>query len=125
MSPKPASFEEYLATVSSEQREVMVELRRVIAAAAPGAELTISYSMPCFKLDGHVLVFFAAWKKHYSLYPVTEAMETEHAAELAGYNTSGKGTVQFPANQPVPYDFVAKLVKTRINELDRKGKLSR
>jgi uncharacterized protein YdhG (YjbR/CyaY superfamily) len=96
----------------------------VIRAAAPGAVLTISYGMPTFKLEGHGLVYFAAWKNHYSLYPVTEAMESEHAAELESYQTSGKGTVQFSAKKPLPYDFVARLVKTRIEELEREGKLS-
>lgn len=124
MSPKPADFDEYLSTLTPEQQEVVQELRSVIRAAAPGAVLTISYGMPAFKLDGHGLVYFAAWKNHYSLYPVTEAIESEHAAELESYQTSGKGTIQFSAKKPLPYDFVARLVKTRIEELEREGKLS-
>jgi uncharacterized protein YdhG (YjbR/CyaY superfamily) len=122
MNAKPADFDEYLASLAPEQREVISEMRRVIAAAAPEAELTISYDMPTFKLNGHGLVYFAAWKKHYSVYPVTEAIETEHAAELENYKTSGKGTIQFPAAEPIPYEFLTRLVKTRVAELEREGK---
>jgi uncharacterized protein YdhG (YjbR/CyaY superfamily) len=121
MSPKPANTEEYLATLTGEQRAVVEELRVVVRGAAPGAEEGFSYGMPLFRLDGKPLVWYAAWKKHYSLYPLSAAMLRAHAADIEGYETS-KGTIRFPGSRPLPLDLVKKLVAARIAELRENGK---
>lgn len=121
MADKPTTIDEYLASLSKEQRAALEKLRRTISAAAPRAEESISYGLPTFKLDGRPLVYFAAWKHHYSLYPLTSAMLRVHAADLKGYETS-KGTIRFPATKPLPYGLVSKLVKTRIAELKHRSR---
>ena len=115
MSAKPANTDEYLATLTGEQRAVVESLREVIRGAAPGAEEGFSYGMPLFRLGGKPLVWYAAWKKHYSLYPLSATMLQAHAADIEGYETS-KGTIRFPASRPLPFDLVKRLVAARAAE---------
>lgn len=118
MGDRPATLDEYLATLSSGQRAVLDGLRGAICDAAPGAEEGFSYRMPRFTLGGRPLVWYAAWKRHYSLYPIGAAALHAHAAEAQGYEHS-KGTIRFPASRPVPYELVRKLVQARVAELQQ------
>jgi uncharacterized protein YdhG (YjbR/CyaY superfamily) len=120
MADKPTNTEEYIATLTDDQRAVVEKLRQVIRGAAPGAEDAFGYGMPALKLDGQPVFWMGAWKRHYSLYPLTAGLQREHGAELQGYEAH-KGTIRFPANQPLPYDLVAKLTTTRVAEL-REGR---
>ena len=111
----------YIGSLSADSRREIKKLRAAIRAAAPGAVQGRSYGIVAFKLDGRVVVYFAGWKEHTSLYPLTAAMRRAHAAELKGYTTS-KGTVRFPLDEPLPTAFVKRLVKTRLAEMRAKGK---
>jgi uncharacterized protein YdhG (YjbR/CyaY superfamily) len=118
----PTSVEEYLAALPEGPRAALEKLRKTIMAAAPGATETISYQMPAFKDHGRFLVSYAAFKNHCSLFPASKAVLEELGEELKPY-FSGKGTIRFQADKPLPDALVKKIVKVRIEEnaADRHG----
>jgi len=122
MSTKPQNIDEYLATLSEEQRKALEKLRKAIKSAAPKAEECISYQIPGFRLNGRMLVSFAAWANHCAFYPGSYPLEV-HKKELKDYDTS-KGTLRFPLNKPLPALLVRKLVKARIEQNAAKQKVA-
>jgi uncharacterized protein YdhG (YjbR/CyaY superfamily) len=111
----------YLAKLPPKTRREVRKLRTIIRAAAPGAEEHFSYGIPGFRLDDKTLVWYAGWKEHTSLYPITEALRKANAKALDGYAQS-KGTVRFPLDEPLPEALVRRLVKGRVAELRTRGK---
>jgi uncharacterized protein YdhG (YjbR/CyaY superfamily) len=111
----PTSVEDYLAALPEAQRAALEKLRKTIRAAAPEATETISYQMPAFRLHGRFLVSYAAFKDHYSLFPASAKVLEVHGDQLKPY-FSGKGTIRFAADKPLPAALVKKVVKTRIEE---------
>ena len=112
----PTTVEEYLAALPEGRRAPLGELRKTVRAAAPDATETIAYSMPAFRSHGgQFLVSFAAYKSHYSLFPASGAVVQALGEELAPY-LAGKGTIRFPADQPLPLSTVSKVVKIRLAE---------
>ena len=110
MAAKPRTIDEFLATLSKDQRAALQRLRRIIRAAAPKAEERISYGVPAFYQDG-LLVAFGATPNHCSFYPGTAL--AAFGDELRGYDTS-KGTIRFQADKPLAAALVRKLVKVRL-----------
>jgi len=115
--PKPQTIDDYLAAVPPDKRAALQKLRKMIHAAAPKAVECISWQLPCFRLNGKLLVAFGAAKNHCSLYPMSSATVAAHKFDLKDYATS-KGTIRFQPNNPLPAALVRKLVKARIAEND-------
>ena len=113
---KHASVDDYMAGLPDDRRSVMEDLRRTIRAAAPDATEAIAYNMPAFRLDGRFFVSYEAFKHHYSLFPWSDAMVEELGEELRPYAV-GKGTIRFPADEPIPLDLVTRIVEIRNREV--------
>ena len=114
MATTPATIDDYLAPLGDAQRAALEQLRKAVRSAAPEAQECISYRLPTFRLGGRMLVSFGAAANHCAFYPGAFPIET-HKDELRAYDTS-KGTIRFPATNPLPAALVRKLVKTRIAE---------
>jgi uncharacterized protein YdhG (YjbR/CyaY superfamily) len=125
MPTKPTTIDEYLASVTAEQRAALEKIRKAIRAAAPKAEEGISYGLAAFRLDGKPLVAFGARPGHCAFYPMSATTVAALRDDLAGYDTS-KGTIRFAANKPLPAALIRKLVKARIAEnANQRGKYGR
>jgi uncharacterized protein YdhG (YjbR/CyaY superfamily) len=110
-STAPRTIDEYIAGFPKDVQGTLRKVRTTIRKAAPGAQETISYQIPTFKLNG-MLISFAAFRKHIGLYPAPSGSERFNR-ELAAYRTS-KATVKFPLDKPVPYALVTRIVKLRV-----------
>jgi uncharacterized protein YdhG (YjbR/CyaY superfamily) len=109
------SVDEYIATHPEDVQVVLQRVRGAIREAVPGAEEVISYQIPAYKLHGGIVVYFAGWKQHYSVYPATERVVKEFEDELLPYEVS-KGTIRFPLSQPVPVKLIERIAKVRAEE---------
>lgn len=115
---KPKSTDEYISNFPAATQIILQEVRETIKNAAPNANESISYGMPAYKLNGKALVYFAGYKNHIGFY-ATPTGHAEFTEELAKYK-QGKGSVQFPINEPMPLDLITKIVKFRISEVLKK-----
>ena len=105
----------YLAAQPDDVRVTLEKVRATVTSAVPKGTEAISYGIPTLKLDGRAVVWYAGFKNHCSLFPVTNAVRKELADELGRYETS-KGTLRFPIGKPPSARFIRKLVRTRIAE---------
>jgi uncharacterized protein YdhG (YjbR/CyaY superfamily) len=112
--PKKAKdIDSYISQFPPDVQAILEKVRTTIGNAAPEAKETISYLMPAFKLHG-MLVYFAAWEKHIGLYP---PISGDKALEKAVARYAGpKGNLQFPLDQPIPYDLIERIVKLRVKQ---------
>ena len=110
----PKNIDEYIARFPHDVQEILEKIRMTIRKAATDAEETISYQMPTFALKGQYLVYFAAFKKHIGFYPAPIGI-AEFTEDLSVYE-SGKGTLKFPFDKPIPFDLISKIVKFRVTE---------
>ncbi len=112
---RPNSVDEYVAALPEDRRAVLEALRQTIRAAAPEATELISYQMPTFKTHGQFLVSYASWKRHFSLYPASDAV-VEACGDALEPFLVGQGTISFRADNMLPADLVTKIVEVRFAE---------
>ena len=112
---KPKDIDEYISRYPPETQEILEQIRATIKKVVPQAEETISYGIPTFNLNGTYLIYFAAFKKHIGVYPVPRTID-QIDKKFSAYKTSGKGTVQFPLNKPIPLNLITKLVRFKVKE---------
>jgi uncharacterized protein YdhG (YjbR/CyaY superfamily) len=110
-----ASVNEYISVQPEAAREALQLVRSTIRKALPGAEEVISYKMPAYKLNGGIALYFAGWKRHYSLYPAGEHLVAAFKDQLALYEVS-KGTIRFPLCEPIPVKLIERIAKFRAGE---------
>ena len=113
------SVDDYIALQPEAVRGLLERVRSTIRKAVPEAEESISYQIPTYKLPGGPLIYFAGWKKHYSLYPVSAQLIGALGEDL-GAREVEKGTIRFPLDEPVPVKLITRIVKYRAKEVARK-----
>jgi uncharacterized protein YdhG (YjbR/CyaY superfamily) len=109
------TVDEYISQQPEAAQTILKRVRQAIRKALPGGEEVISYKIPAYKLHGGVVLYFAGWKKHYSLYPAGERLVAAFKDELASYEVS-KGTIRFPLSEPVPLRLIERIAKFRAKE---------
>lgn len=112
---KYIDVDDYIAKARPDVQDILERIRALVKKAVPDAVESISYGMPGYKLNGQPLVYFAAYDKHIGVYATPQSHEA-FAEQLAGYK-QGKGSVQFPLDQPIPYDLIEKMVAYNAEQL--------
>jgi uncharacterized protein YdhG (YjbR/CyaY superfamily) len=116
-----AAVRSYIARQPDKARAALKAIRTAIKAAAPRGDEVISYGIPAYCVNERVLIYYAGWKNHVSLYPMTPAIRRAFAAEIKGLKVA-KGTIQFPLTKAIPAVLVRKLVRARVAELKARGR---
>ncbi len=115
-----SAVDDYLAAAPEDKQATLKKLRRTIKAAAPKASESLSYGIVGYKLRRKAVAYFGYWKAHYALYGLGSRVTKAHAAELKPYLQT-KGTIQLPADKPLPYALVTRMVKARVAEIEEAG----
>jgi uncharacterized protein YdhG (YjbR/CyaY superfamily) len=113
--------DDYLAKVLPQQRAALDRLRLQLHRLLPDADETISYGMPAFKIGDRAVVWFAGWKAHCSIYPLTASFLRSHADELKGFRRT-KGSLHFTPDKPVPDTLLAALVRERLADVEHESR---
>jgi uncharacterized protein YdhG (YjbR/CyaY superfamily) len=116
------SVDEYIAMQPDDAAAILNEVRQAIQRALPGAEETISYKIPTYKLESETVLYFAGWKHHYSLYPAGASLVAAFGDELAPYAIE-KATIRFSFGEPVPVKLIERIAKFRAKELAGRAQL--
>lgn len=119
---KPENIDEYIAAFPEDIQNILQEVRETIQKAAPEATEKISYALPTFYLQGN-LVHFAAFTHHIGFYALPSGNK-EFKEEISKYKT-GKGSIRFPLNEPMPLTLISKIVKFRVAENLEKAALKK
>ena len=120
MNPKIKSVDDYIASFPKDTQEKLQSIRHIIKNNAPEAVESISYGMPTYKTNKKALVYFAGYAKHIGFY-ATPTGHDKFKQQLSVYK-QGKGSVQFPLNEPLPVDLITAIVKFRVEENNNRSK---
>lgn len=112
---KFTSVDEYISSFPEDVQPILRRVRSTIRKALPGAEEVISYQIPAYRLHGSRVLYFAGWKRHYSLYPASAELIEAFKDDLEPYEVS-KGTIRFPISQPVPVKLIGRIARFRADE---------
>jgi uncharacterized protein YdhG (YjbR/CyaY superfamily) len=112
----PESVSGYLAAQPKAAQGALRRVRSVLRKALPGAREVISYGIPAYELQGRRVLYFAGWKRHYSIYPVSARLIAAFGDALASYEYNAKGTLRLPLDEPVPARLLARIAKFRVKE---------
>jgi|SRR5688572_1013780 len=115
------SVTEYIASKPTNVQTPLKRVRAAIRKGVPAAEEGISYQIPTYKVNDVPALYFAGWKEHFSLYPLTEALISKFKEELSGYEIT-KGTVRFPYSQPIPAELISRIARFRAEELIKRDR---
>lgn len=113
---RATSVPSYIAAQPKASQSVLRQVRSAIRKALPEAEEVISYGIPAYRLHGYVVIYFAGWREHYSLYPVNARRIARLTPTSATYEVNERGTIRFPLTEPVPARFIAAIAKLRAEE---------
>jgi uncharacterized protein YdhG (YjbR/CyaY superfamily) len=113
------TIDDYIDAQRDASKPVLHRIRSILRKALPAAEEVISYGIPAYKLHGRVVLYFAGWKEHYSLYPAGDRLVTEFKDELSPYKIS-KGTIRFSLSEPVRAKLIERIAKFRANEVTQR-----
>jgi uncharacterized protein YdhG (YjbR/CyaY superfamily) len=108
---------EYIAVQPPKARGALRKVRAALRRALSGVEEVISYKIPLYKLNCHVVIYFAGWKEHYSIYPAQKRLVTAFKERLAPYEVNNKGTIRFPMSGPVPVGLIQAIARFRSKEV--------
>lgn len=111
------SVDEYIGTFPDDVQVILGRVRRLVRKELPDADEVISYQIPAYKVDGRVVIHFAGFAEHFSLYPATERLVSAFGDELK-HLKSGKATIRFPYSEPVPAKLIERIVRFRVSEVD-------
>jgi uncharacterized protein YdhG (YjbR/CyaY superfamily) len=114
------SVDQYIASWPEDVQTILERVRSTIRKAVPRAEESISYKIPAYKLRGDPLLYFAAWKQHFSIYPATATVIAAFKDDIAPYVV--KSTLRIPLAQPVPVQLIARIAKFRAKEVAERQK---
>ena len=114
------SVDDYIAAQSGAVSHILSRIRSTLRKALPGAEEVISYGIPAYKVNGKTVIYFAAFKEHYSIFPGNAELVAELGDELAAYQRS-KGTIRFPLEKPVPVKLIEKIARIRAKQIGGKS----
>ncbi len=118
---RATTIDEYIATQPAPTQLVLERVRATIAKSVPDAEECISYGIPAFRFNRRILLYFAGWTEHYSIYPASDRMVTAFEGALDEYRVS-KGTLRFPLEKSVPVQLIARIARFRAQELGARKK---
>jgi uncharacterized protein YdhG (YjbR/CyaY superfamily) len=114
------SVDDYIAAQPEGAKGILGQVRSTIRKAVPRAEEVISYQIPAYKLDRGAVLYFAGWKQHYSLYPISKRVLAAFKSELAVHEVN-KSTIRLPLSQPVPVKLIGRIAKFRAKEVAERG----
>src|ERR1700683_5751534 len=115
------NVEEYISAQPETAQVVLRLVRSALRKALPGAEEVLSYKVRAYRLHGGIVLYFAGWKQHYSLYPAGESMVSALKDQLASYKVS-KGTIRFPLSEPVPVRLLERIAEFHAEEAGEQKK---